>query len=336
MSEVIFENERLISSSRAARLSGYSQDYITQLCRSGDLECERIAEQWYVDADSLRMYIPGLPDKSTHMHDGAQHEHHKGGGAKNTHQHTEGQAQAYSMKVADVRSGAFRYDGKDYIDTQKAAELSGYSQDYVGQLARSSEVVARKVGRRWYVARKDLLEHKDTKDAMLRAVQADASGVENKEDGAMATEDTAAEVVINKNFDLKYIDDESAKPLIPVGAKDIKSPANTHLGHPRSAKGKESSPQLIAESALDSLAEETGVERETTFNIMDTANNTNHSNRVAIVMFCIFIFAPLIVFALIQLGLMPDVIISFVETYIGLIEANYDIDIPSKVLKYSN
>jgi len=51
-------------------------------------------------------------------------------------------------------------EGKQYISAHRAAEIAGYSNDYVGQLCRSGKVVSRMVGRFWYVNEKSLRKHK--------------------------------------------------------------------------------------------------------------------------------------------------------------------------------
>jgi hypothetical protein len=47
-----------------------------------------------------------------------------------------------------------------YLDTTAAAEKTGYTKDYVGQLARAGKIKARQLGRAWYVHEKSLLDHK--------------------------------------------------------------------------------------------------------------------------------------------------------------------------------
>lgn len=54
--------------------------------------------------------------------------------------------------------------GKKYISARQAAFVSGYSQDYVGQLCRAGKIDAKRVGRGWYVNENDLLNYeKETK-----------------------------------------------------------------------------------------------------------------------------------------------------------------------------
>lgn len=49
---------------------------------------------------------------------------------------------------------------KKYLSSKKAAKLTGYAKDYVGQLCREGKVEARLVGRNWYVLEDSILEHR--------------------------------------------------------------------------------------------------------------------------------------------------------------------------------
>jgi hypothetical protein len=42
-------------------------------------------------------------------------------------------------------------DDKAYLSSKRAAQVTGYAKDYVGQLCREGRVEARLVGRNWYV-----------------------------------------------------------------------------------------------------------------------------------------------------------------------------------------
>ncbi|XKT74472.1 MAG: helix-turn-helix domain-containing protein [Patescibacteria group bacterium UBA2163] len=50
-------------------------------------------------------------------------------------------------------------NGQAYISSKRAAEISGYTQDYVGQLARDRKISATRIGRSWYIDESDLREH---------------------------------------------------------------------------------------------------------------------------------------------------------------------------------
>ena len=53
-----------------------------------------------------------------------------------------------------------------WINTIEAAQLTGYSQAYVRQLARKGQVEARKVSRDWLINRDELLEYKTRMDRL--------------------------------------------------------------------------------------------------------------------------------------------------------------------------
>jgi hypothetical protein len=52
------------------------------------------------------------------------------------------------------------FDGKSFISVGRASELTGYTQDYLGQLCRGGRVPSRMVGRTWYVDQDAVLAHK--------------------------------------------------------------------------------------------------------------------------------------------------------------------------------
>jgi hypothetical protein len=51
-------------------------------------------------------------------------------------------------------------DDKTYVSSKRAAEITGYAKDYVGQLCREGRVEARLVGRNWYVLEDSIREHR--------------------------------------------------------------------------------------------------------------------------------------------------------------------------------
>ena len=50
-------------------------------------------------------------------------------------------------------------NGKKFISSKRAAEITGYTCDYVGQLSRLSKIEATMVGRSWYVGEESILSH---------------------------------------------------------------------------------------------------------------------------------------------------------------------------------
>ncbi len=49
---------------------------------------------------------------------------------------------------------------KKYVSSKRAAKLTGYAKDYVGQLCREGRVPARLVGRAWYVLESAIQDHR--------------------------------------------------------------------------------------------------------------------------------------------------------------------------------
>jgi hypothetical protein len=160
--EIVVEGNEYISSKRASQLSGYAQDYIGQLARSGQIEAKRIGGLWYVSMESLESY-------------------------KNVADAYKPQPPPY--KDVSGPETLINFDGKDYISAARASEVTGYHQDYVGQLARSEAIPARQVGNRWYVARDEILAHKAQKDALLGAVQSESVGIQKSRKDPIQTEE---------------------------------------------------------------------------------------------------------------------------------------------------
>lgn len=148
--EITLDGERYISSRRAAQLSGYAQDYIGQLARKGGVEARRVGGLWYISTKSLEAhqqksseYTPRIPE-------------HK--------------------KPANPDT-LISFDGRDYISASRASEITGYNRDYLGQLARAGKILSKQIGKRWYLDRESLMDHKESKDALLASVQSESVGL---------------------------------------------------------------------------------------------------------------------------------------------------------------
>lgn len=149
--EIVLGSKSYVSSKRAAQACGYAQDYVGQLARSGIIDAQRVGGLWYVSMESLEAYKRN--------------------------------AEAYTPQAPQVKKTSqepdtiVSFDGKDYVSASRAAKLTGYNPDYVGQLARSGKILSRQVGNRWYIERGGLLTHKSQKDALLASVQAESVGL---------------------------------------------------------------------------------------------------------------------------------------------------------------
>lgn len=149
--ELTIEGKQFISSKRASKLSGYAQDYIGQLARGGHIEAQRIGGLWYIHMDSLMKY----KEKSESVVQ-------------------EPPTRSFENVHSDV---LVTFEGRDYVSAARAADITGYHQDYIGQLARAGKILSRQVGNRWYVDRQALEAHKEEKDRLLGAVQTAAVGI---------------------------------------------------------------------------------------------------------------------------------------------------------------
>jgi len=64
--------------------------------------------------------------------------------------------------------GEISVGGKIYISASRAAEITSYSQDYIGQLCRAEKVPATMAGRSWFVDINSLIEYKKTAEKNAR------------------------------------------------------------------------------------------------------------------------------------------------------------------------
>ncbi len=67
---------------------------------------------------------------------------------------------------------------KVYISSKRAAQLTGYAKDYIGQLCREGRVPARLVGRGWYVLESAIQDHRFGAPTPLEDVIKEESKVE--------------------------------------------------------------------------------------------------------------------------------------------------------------
>lgn len=57
-------------------------------------------------------------------------------------------------------SDVIAIEGKEYFSSRRASEISGYKQDYIGQLARVGSIEAQRIGGLWYVNMDSLESYK--------------------------------------------------------------------------------------------------------------------------------------------------------------------------------
>jgi len=155
MENLVIEGKNYIPSKRAAELMGYTQDYIGQLCRGGKISAERISGVWYVSEDEFSE-MPSKVKKKGGLADGSLNPSMVGKTNKTN-------TKKKSKKRSDVKKNKdnITLGGVDYISSRRAAELMGYTQDYIGQLCRGGRISAERIGKGWYIPKS--VVHKDKK-----------------------------------------------------------------------------------------------------------------------------------------------------------------------------
>jgi hypothetical protein len=208
MDEVVLDGKTYVASRKAAQECGYAQDYVGQLSRKGFIDAKRVSGQWYVQLDSLKAY----------------------------------KAKADEFKPEPPKyqpdpnvEATLNLEGKEFVSAARAAKVADYNQDYIAQLARAGKIPSKQMGNRWYVELVALLEHKKEKDAMLRAVQADAVGLKRPEPAqvqqyqpAFAYKSVPPAPVMSYSQELKPLfpdlSESVALKAIPTREKDMVTP----------------------------------------------------------------------------------------------------------------
>ncbi len=85
-------------------------------------------------------------------------------------------------------------NGETYIRTAAAAKRFGYSQDYLGQLAREGRIEARRVGRSWFVSPSAIAAYQEELEVEAKALTATSQ----ETDARLQTDNTSYSVAIHQ------------------------------------------------------------------------------------------------------------------------------------------
>jgi excisionase family DNA binding protein len=143
-----------LSSKSAALLTGYSQDYVGQLARGGDIKARRVGGLWYISRESLEAYVANETSEAE----------------ANPEDESNTKEQGAETTTVDI-------EDEEYISASRAAKITKYNQDYIGQLVRSGKIDGKQVGRRWYINQKSILAHKQEKEEQLVRAQVKSVGL---------------------------------------------------------------------------------------------------------------------------------------------------------------
>lgn len=127
-------DRRLLSTTDASKLSGFSKIYIQYLARTGRVEGAKLGgHDWLIYEDSLKAFLAQPRSKGR-----------KGPRKQREIRHTE-------------------QGERVLLSTAEASAISGYRQDSLLRLLRSGHIEGEKVGRTWLIYEDSLLSYKQRK-----------------------------------------------------------------------------------------------------------------------------------------------------------------------------
>jgi len=199
------DDKTYVSSKRASQSTGYAQDYIGQLARKSLIDARRIGGLWYVSMESLEGY-------------------------KRKAEEYKPQPPAPARPTAPEPGTLVFFDGKEYLSAARAAELTGYAQDYIGQLGRTGKILSQQVGNRWYVEKESILRHKKEKDGLLAEVQRESVGLARSKNAPQSPAGGIPGISDAGSFFNYYNDTGDLMPITGAEVQRKKEPVAVSLG----------------------------------------------------------------------------------------------------------
>jgi hypothetical protein len=112
-------------------------------------------------------------------------------------------------------------DNERYVPVKTAADFTGYTADYIGQLCRGEKIAARRLGRAWYVSVESLLSYKQSQQESEESLPEQKEtkiepigGKREREFAQNSDEKAARRDIFKESAFVVYHKDE--RPLIPV------------------------------------------------------------------------------------------------------------------------
>lgn len=186
---VILKNKAYISAKDAAELTGYTSDYIGQLARAGQFDSQLVGRSRFVEKEGLLEYV-----------------------RTSTAEHSQ---------TAEPKAEVF-------ISTKEAAELTGYTSDYIGQLARGKKIPSKMVGRARLVGQTSLLNYaKDSvsnTDVGGRKPHTKSQVVEKKPAEKVSTEQKEETRPDLYGKEITFVPESNTYSIKPISAKEKREP----------------------------------------------------------------------------------------------------------------
>lgn len=254
---IIIDGKEFVPASMAAEVSSYSRDYIGQLCRSRGLDCRRVHNAWFISHDDLM-------------------EHTLRAGKWVPKEERNKEEEARPSRIDPIDSLPMP-DGDEFVSTARAAQLTGYTQDYVSQLARAGKVASQNTTGAWFVSRKELEEHKREKDAQLAQMQAASVGLAKGSVGESKEISGKRDVESSPHF--TYIDDD--RPLMPeIRSSEDASPVSIKKNHVSyGTDGASEHSHYVSDSSSDRQQQEDAMVHTSTVEYRDDTRDNVDSTR---------------------------------------------------------
>jgi hypothetical protein len=103
-------------------------------------------------------------------------------------------------------SSSLFFDNKRYISIKEAGSVTGYSRDYIGQLARSNKIDSKRVGRTWYVEKESLLKYGNFKKYVSAKEAGSVTGYSRDYIGQLARSNKIDSKRVGRTW---YVEEES-------------------------------------------------------------------------------------------------------------------------------
>jgi hypothetical protein len=123
--------------------------------------------------------------------------------------------------------------GKKYVSSKRAAEISGYAKDYVGQLCRGGKLSAKLIGRNWYILLDSLEKVSKKEDTEPKVAHT----------GAPTTIHTHPRTTLLDDLNPSFYSDDT--PLMPPVEKSVETARVSINEHNKEPKVTQLEPQTI-------------------------------------------------------------------------------------------
>jgi hypothetical protein len=108
-------------------------------------------------------------------------------------------------------------NNKKYVSTRQASSLTGYTNDYIGQLCREKKVDATRIGRSWYVSEDSIIAHKNGTPS-IEVKKAEKK--EKLEESEFVVPITKHDIAIQNSLYVEEIEDvEEVEESLPVNSQ---------------------------------------------------------------------------------------------------------------------